>query len=198
MESPSHASSVTSSAQGALRAALDAHGAEVFAFIRDRIPGVADAEDVFADFCENLWASLATFRGDCSPRTWCYVIARRAISRHRRSARVRRERLPASCSGMSAELVAEVRSRTAEFLRTETKTRARELRETLPEDDQELLVLRLERQMSFHDIARVLCERDDVTNGELARESARLRKRFQLAKERLAALFREAGLIRDD
>jgi RNA polymerase sigma-70 factor (ECF subfamily) len=184
--------------KAAVSATLLHYGPEVLAFIQDRVGNESDADDVFADFAENLWNSFARFRGECSVRTWSYVIARRAISRHRREQRARRERASASELEHGSAVAAEVRSRTAPFLLTETKSEARRLRESMPDEDQQLLLLRLERNLSFRDIALVLADVDDLPDAELTREAARLRKRFQLAKERLGELLVNAGLIRSE
>ena len=182
-----------------MRVLLESYGSEVLAFVHDRISGSGDADEVFADFTENLWTSLARYRGDCSGRTWCYVIARRAISRYRRGQRARREHgLPSDFDRHSA-LIADVRSRTAPFMRTEVKSRARALRDTLPEEDQQLLLLRIERNLAFRDIAQILNDAEDarLDDAALTREAARLRKRFQHAKERLAELLIQDGLVED-
>ncbi len=179
----------------AMQSIVQGYGPEVLAFVHDRGAQSGDGDDVYADFTETLWRSLPAYRGDCSARTWAYLIARRAISRQRRFARSRRETALPSEFDSEMPCLAEVRSRTAPFVRTEIKSRARELRETLSEEDQQLLLLRLERNLSFRDIARVMSDDDALDDARLTRESARLRKRFQHAKEQLAALLMADGLI---
>jgi RNA polymerase sigma-70 factor (ECF subfamily) len=183
---------------GALREALHQYGSELLGFIQDRLSNPADAEDVFADFAENLWTSFARFRGECSMRTWCYVIARRAIARQRRGQKARKDRHASSEPAFASEIAAEVRSRTAPFMRTEVKNEARRLRESMADDDQQLLLLRLERNLSFRDIALILSDDDALGQDELVREAARLRKRFQIAKDRLSELLINAGLVQSD
>ena len=184
--------------RAATRTALHHYGPELLAFIQDRVGNAVDADDVFADFAENLWTSFARYRGECSARTWCYLLARRAISRYRREQRVRKDRLGSSDFPESSELLAEARSRTAPFLLTEIKSEARKLRESMADEDQQLLLLRLERNLSFRDIATVLSDTETLSEDELTREAARLRKRFQIAKERLAELLTNAGLIKGE
>jgi RNA polymerase sigma-70 factor (ECF subfamily) len=188
----------TGGERAATRAALHHYGAEVLAFIQDRVGNESDADDVFASFAENLWGSFARFRGECSTRTWCYLIARRAVSRYQREQRVRRDRMGSPELDDMSDVMAEVRSRTAPFMLTEIKSEARRLRETMPEEDQQLLLFRLERNLSFRDIALVLSEGEGLSEDALTREAARLRKRFQLAKEKLGELLVNAGLIRQE
>ena len=61
------------------------------------------------------------------------------------------------------------------------KSRFAELRDALPDDDRELLVLRVDKALSFDEIVRVTSEPGiELAPADLKRESARLRKRFQL------------------
>ena len=66
--------------------------------------------------------------------------------------------------------------------------RLREIRQTLPPEDQMLLVLRIERELDWKDLCRVMNPEAELGDDELTRESARLRKRFQGVKERLRQL----------
>jgi RNA polymerase sigma-70 factor (ECF subfamily) len=160
-----------------------------------------EAGDAFSIFTEKLWRSLEHFEWRCSMRTWAYVLARRASQDVRRmeSRRARRVK-PLSLVPELEHLVAAVRTQTMTILRTETKSELTKLRETLPEDDQLLLVLRVDRKLEWKDLAAVFLEKnedgDDGSPEHVKREAARLRKRFQLVKERLHALAKERGLIR--
>jgi RNA polymerase sigma-70 factor (ECF subfamily) len=70
------------------------------------------------------------------------------------------------------------------------------LRQTLPPDDQMLLILRVDGGMDFRELAVAMAANDAVSDdAELDREAARLRKRFERVKERLRELARDAGLI---
>jgi RNA polymerase sigma-70 factor (ECF subfamily) len=125
-------------------------------------------------------------------RTWLYTLARHAAARfqrapHRRPGR----RVSLSKAG---ELAARVRTATLPFLRTEAKDRFAQIRNSLDERDRSLLVLRVDRGMTWKEIALVLSsegERDEVVE----REAARLRKRFQSLKEEIRAHARRAGLL---
>jgi RNA polymerase sigma-70 factor (ECF subfamily) len=85
-----------------------------------------------------------------------------------------------------------VRSRTAEYLRSETKDKVDAIRAKLAPDDQSLLVLRVNRGLGWNDIARALAEPDEVlADKELVRRAAALRKRFQRLKDELRAAVRD-------
>jgi RNA polymerase sigma-70 factor (ECF subfamily) len=173
----------------ATTAALRAYGHEVFRFLCALQKSETDASDVFSVFSEDLWKSMKGFAWECSLRTWAYTLARRAAFRTRR--KKRREGL-GSPSAIS-QVVQEVRTDTLTYLRTETKSRIRALRDTLPEADRTLLMLRVDRGLEWDELARVLSA-EDLDGPDLKREAARLRKRFQLVKDKLKGLAKREGI----
>jgi len=168
-------------------------GPEVLGFLSGVLGNDADADEVFASTSERLWRSLGMFQWRCSLRTWTYVIARNEIERFRRGAR-RREGL-GSISDLEG-VVAAVRTETRSALRSEKFAELVRLRNELPVEDRTLLVLRVDRDLAWDEIALAFVEQPETcTDEERKREAARLRKRFQLIRERLAARAREAGLM---
>ena len=91
------------------------------------------------------------------------------------------------------EVVASVRSRTAPWLRTEVKDKVALLRASLSEEQRELLVLRVDRDLSWEEIALILDE-----TGEPVKATARLRKRFQTIKDELRERARAEGLLDEE
>ena len=177
--------------RAATTAALEAYGAEIFGLLCSLHRDEDEASDAFSLFAERLWRSMDRFEWKCSMRTWAYVVARRA-SHDVRRAEHRHEKRGVRLSDVEdiAEIAAKVRTATATLLRTETKTALQRLREELPADDQLLLVLRVDRQMAWDDLARVFDAEADPQ-----KESARLRKRFQFVKEKLFALGKQRGIL---
>jgi RNA polymerase sigma-70 factor (ECF subfamily) len=176
----------------AVAAAIDAYGPEVFGFLVSRLRDEDVAGDVFSQTCEDLWRTIARFEWRCSMRTWLYKLARSSASHHERSPHNRGER-KVRLSQVSA-VADRVRSRTVEYLRTEVKDGFARLREELDPDDQALLTLRVDKNLDWNDIARVLAD-DDLEGEALTRASARLRQRFKTLKERLRERAVETGLI---
>ena len=186
----------TSDTTRAATIALRALGPEVFGFLVG-VVGPVDGEEVFSAFCERLWRSLSNFRGRCSVRTWAYVIARHEISRHRRGARRhQRGRVPIS---ELEEILAVARStHSSEAFTSRKKSALVHLREELPVEDRVLLVLRVDRKLAWNDIALAFAETpESLAPEDLRRESARLRKRFQLVRDRLVARVRGAVTEKD-
>jgi RNA polymerase sigma-70 factor (ECF subfamily) len=110
--------------------------------------------------------------------------------------RRRKREAPASPSAIEAVAVA-VRSDTFAFLRTSKRTRLQAIRDQLPEEDRALLILRVDRKLEWNELAHVLAEgagSETLDAVAVAREAARLRKRFQLVKDRLREMARRAGL----
>ncbi len=176
----------------ATAAALEAYGAELMGFLVSTCQDEALADDAFGLFSENLWKGLPRFEWTSSLRTWAYVVARNALRMVRRSKARRRE--ISLCDEKAADLVAEIRTRTRTFLRTETKDAVARLRLRLDPQDQELLILRIGRQMSWIDIAQVMREGESLDDAELKRSAARMRQRFARAKARLKQLVDEQAL----
>jgi RNA polymerase sigma-70 factor (ECF subfamily) len=179
---------------GVAEKAVQGYGPEVLGFLVTLLRDEDDASEVFSQACEDLWAGLARFEGRSSLRTWFYTLARHAASRLRRSPQRRPGRRVALTE--ISEVAEQVRSLTLPHLRTEVKDRFAAIRDALSEDDRALLVLRVDRDMSWRDIAAVFSP-DDGSQEELTRVTARLRKRFQLVKDDIRERAREAGLLDD-
>jgi RNA polymerase sigma-70 factor (ECF subfamily) len=179
---------------GAATCALEGYGSELFGFLVALLRREEDASEVFSQTCEDLWVGLARFECRSSMRTWLYALARHAAARFRRSP----HRRPGRHVGLSGlRDVAEcVRTATLRHMQTDVKDRFAALRDSLPDDDRTVLVLRLDRGMGWSEIARVFRPGDESDEG-LAREAARLRKRFQLLKVDIRARARRAGLVPD-
>ncbi|MBL9025688.1 MAG: sigma-70 family RNA polymerase sigma factor [Myxococcales bacterium] len=185
---------------------LREHGPEVSRFLAALHRDPDDAAEVFSAFAEALWKSVASFEGRSSVRTWMFAVARRVSLRYRRDERRRRKRfqpLPEGSALLAVE--AQLRTATLSFLKTERRSKLTALRESLPVEDQMLLMLRVDRKLAWNELAVVLSEAegDDDVRAALAedaqkREAARLRKKFQLLKERLRELGRREGLIGGD
>ncbi len=168
--------------RGAATEAMRAIGPKILGYLRAILRDEADAGDAFSVWAEHLWRGIGSFRGDASFRTWAFKIAYNAALNVRNEA-WRRLGRPFD-TGEASRLADEIRTRTA--VREERRrTRLEQIRETLTADEQTLLTLRIDRQLSWDDIADVFSP-----SGERV-DAAALRKRFQRLKERLADLLRE-------
>lgn len=167
----------------AIELALVRYGEELEQFLGVMLGDKQSAAEVFAEVQSDLVRGLDSFRGQSSVRAWLYGVARHAALRFLKDA-FRRKRADAELDAVPLPL----RSETPRYLRTDWKTRLRDLRATLPPDDRALLVLRIDREMDFGDIAHVL---DDGVS------AAALRKRFERIKARLVTLAERDGWFED-
>lgn len=183
----------------AVTAVLRAYGPEILGFLLAFHRDYDAAGDTFGVFSERLWETLGTFGWRCTVRTWCYKLARNtAIDATRGEARRRKRRVGLSSAPEVLDIAHRARSETLSALRSDKRTELEKLRDELPEPDRTLLVLRINRGLEWREIA-VAMEIIDEGPGDdesIAREAARLRKRYQLLKERLRAKARERGLVR--
>ena len=145
------------------------------------------ADDAFSQFCEDLWRGLPGFRRDASVRTWAYKLAWHAFLRNEREAFRRRGR-PIATEEMSL-LAAEVRATTALYLRSEAKDAVARLREQLTPAEQSLLVLRIDRGLSWSEVASVMSTPAEHLDAQT------VAKRFQRVKAKLRELAEAAGLL---
>lgn len=183
--------------QRAATRTIEAYGPEVLGFLARVLRDEDTASEVFAQSCEDLWTGLARFEGRASFRTWFYAIAHHAASKFRRSPHERRGRHESLSEARDA--AEQVRTQTLLYLRTEVKDRLSTIRESLSADDQLLLVLRVDRRLSFRDIAMILEDTGRLWSpDEQAKVAARLRKRFQVVKDDIRDRARAAGLFGDN
>jgi RNA polymerase sigma-70 factor (ECF subfamily) len=172
----------------AVTTALRHYGPEICGFLVATERNEDSGSEIFAQFCEDLWRGIASFRGEASFRTWAYALARHAQSRYHRDPYRRRV---AALDSRIAAAVEEVRTSTLDYLRSEAREGVAKLRSELDPDEQALLVLRVDRGMAWRDVARILDESED----DLDRRAAVWRKRYERVKERLRALAERDGLL---
>ena len=165
--------------RAAATAAIEGYGGEVCGYLAAILRDDEQARDVFADTAVEVWRDLPHFRWEASFRTWIYTLARHRLAAYLNRP-MRQGAVPLSRAPEVMELEAKARTTTVPWQRTEVKDAIARLREVLSVDDQTLLILRIDRKMSWRKISHILGE---------AREAV-LRKRFERIKDRLRALAR--------
>jgi RNA polymerase sigma-70 factor (ECF subfamily) len=175
---------------GAATAAITRYGPEIYSLLVELAGDRDTADETFAAFCADIWRDLPRFRWACTFRTWAYRVSRHKL--YRVAGRRRRD-AHAPLSGVPEvdALAVAVRTATQPYLRTETKDAFAALRARLEPDDRLLLILRVDRDLEWREIARVL----GGAEAALDRDAAALRKRFERVKARLRKLAEEAGLF---
>jgi RNA polymerase sigma-70 factor (ECF subfamily) len=167
---------------------VERYGDEIHRFLQSLLQDRATADDAFSRWCESLWLGLPRFRWESTARIWAYALARHAWTRALRDLRRGGPRVPISDVESLVAAADAVRSRTATYLQTEAKDALAAVRAELGDEDQQLLLLRVTRRLSWIEIAHVLAEPGDERS-ELRRKrrAAALRKRYERLKEQLRA-----------
>jgi len=185
---------------GATESVVRGYGPEILAFLFALHRDEDAAAEVFSRFAEGLWRGMGAFAGESSFRTWAYAIARKASLKHRRDERRRAARFTRLPEGSAiSRLEALVRTETLPYLRSAVRSRIVALRESLDPEEQELIMLRIDRGLAWNELALVMAEGEAPLAGEaLKRSAARLRKRFQGVKDKLREMARREGLMKPD
>ena len=166
--------------EGALTVAIQGYGPQLLGYLAAVVRDEELAREVFSVVCEDMWRGLPTFRRDGSFRGWSYKLAYHAAMRTLRAPYRRRARHLAS-DAISA-IADRVRTTTVVHLRTEKKDHLARVREKLTPEEQTLLVLRVDRDLPWREVAAIL-SRDGAPIDEGA-----IRKRFERLKEKLRKL----------
>lgn len=174
----------------AATAAIEGFGPEVLGFLAAVMKDEPAAGEVFTQLCEELWARIGSFSGETSFRAWLYSLAWTGWQRLRREPNFRKTvSLPEH-----DESGAEPPFRTLELPRTGSalEEQAARLRKTLAPEDHALLILRIDRQMSWDDIAVAMLAPEDHRNREAVRQkTAELESRFLAVTDELQRLARK-------
>ncbi len=175
----------------AATAAIEGYGPEILAYLCAVLRDPDVGADAFSRFCEALWTSLPQFRWSSSLRTWAYVVAQHAASRELRDPHRKKGRRVAISDVPSRALADKIASETRSHLKTAVKDKLAAVRAALEPDDQALLILRVDRQLPWRDVAQVMTpEGEDDSAPALDRRAALLRKRFERLKAELRGKLR--------
>jgi RNA polymerase sigma-70 factor (ECF subfamily) len=165
---------------------MQAYGPQVLGYLVAVLRDEDDAREVFSQFAEDLWKGLARFRRECTFRAWAFKLAWHAASRFLRDPyRQRGRRLITSDASRLAASV----SNQSSYRPGGRSERMTKLRQALDPEEQTLLIMRLDKELPWEEVAHVLSGRGQPVS------PAALRKRFERLKEKLALLAREQGLI---
>jgi RNA polymerase sigma-70 factor, ECF subfamily len=170
--------------------AIHLYGAELYSFICG-ILDEQDAGDANAELWEGVIRSLPGFHWSSSFKTWSYKIARNTCNRFLRDRYRQRQERPLSDSPELAALEAKVRTETAPYLRSDFHDQIRQIRAALPAEDRMILMLHVDRQLPWGEVARIMLDVAEPSKQDMAR----LRKRFQRIKEEIVAKAKELGLL---
>jgi RNA polymerase sigma-70 factor, ECF subfamily len=169
----------------AIELTIALYGPELLGYLSALTRDEALAEEAYARVSEELWKSLVRFRGECSLRTWSYKIAWRTAHALLREPYRRRGRRLSTTAGDA--LAASARTGTAPHQQTAARAWLAKARDVLSPEEQSLLTLRIDRRLSWLEVAEVM-----------QHDAATLRKRFERVTRRLRRMAEEEGLLDHD
>jgi len=164
------------------------YGAEIFGFLHGVLLDRRAADGLYGRLQESVLVRLTRFEWRCSLRTWMYALARGEL---RGTRRFRRKALPAEGQ---VTVISRYESHITPSQKSSRSSKIAELRRALAPDDLELLILRIDRLFGWRDLA-ITQIGFEAWEGELLRESERLRVRFETIKERLTCEARARGIL---
>lgn len=174
----------------AVAAAMRAYSRELHAFLLCKL-GHQDAADANAELWEAILVGIDAFRWSSSFRTWAYAIARRTLGGSLKRRHRDRRHLPLSQAPELLELEAKLRTETQPFLRSTARHEIVRIREGLAPEDRMLLVLYVDRALSWTEVAHVMLGAEEPS----VRDIARLRQRYHRVKKNILCKARQAGLL---
>ena len=166
--------------------AIRGYGPQILGYLNGLLRNEGLADEAFSRFAEDLWKGIGNFRRESSFRTWSYRVAWSAArdvqgeAFRRRGRRLETQEI--------SQLVQEVRS-SAALQQEENQDKLEKLRSKLSPEEQTLLILRVNRGLSWKEVAEVMAD-----DGEPIDEAA-LRKRFERVKDRLRKLAEDEGVL---
>jgi RNA polymerase sigma-70 factor (ECF subfamily) len=189
LEHELHALLLAQDWRAAATATVRGYGPEILGYLFGIMGREDGVDDAFSQFCEDLWRGLPSFRRESSLRTWAYKVAQNVAYRQARREHRRRRRVAPIAEFPDLEQLAdELRTATLPYLRTEVRAEVARLREQLAPDERSLIILRVDRRLSWEAIARILAEDAEPDAEALKRDAARLRKRYERIKQRIREL----------
>lgn len=166
--------------------AIRGYGPQVLGYLTRVLGSPDDAADAFSLFSEQLWRGIGRYAGRSSVRVWAYRVAWTAAMRVAEDGwRRRRERLRTS---MASRLAAEILTGPLHRAPLEADD-LQQLRALLRPEERSLLVLRVDRRLTWREIAEIMgSEGAEV-------DPAALRKRFERVKGKLRDAAQARGLL---
>lgn len=167
--------------------ALRGYGPQILSYLAAILGDQNAANEVFSRFSEDLWLGIGSFRRESSLRSWAYQIAWNAARQFARDTFVRRQQRLST--GEWSGIAEQVRSSSAALRELAIQSRLAKLKNRLEPEENTLLILRVDRDLSWKEIAQVMSEAAQPLS------EAGLRKRFQRLKSKLRKLAKKEGLL---
>ncbi len=167
---------------------LDAYGAEVFGFLAGVLDDIDEAREAYSSIGERTRERLVTMGCPDDLRTCLYGLACRALD----ARRTQQDPVPRGLTSSSDPLLAPPAPPSG--TRRKRPEALAHLRSKMPARDRELLVLRVDRRMTWDELATVFLG-DDASESDHLREIFLLRSRYRIIKSWLAREAESRGIL---
>ena len=144
----------------------------IYRYCLRRVGTVEEAEDLASVIFTRALVSIGGYRGG-SVGAWLFQIAHNAVVNHLRS---RRTHLSIEDAGL--DLAADIPAPLDQLMRDETHQALRDLMASLPDDQQNLLALKMVAGLNATEIGQVLGKNAGAVRVELHRIISKLRTRY--------------------
>lgn len=149
----------------------------IYAYCLRRVDLHTDAEDLTSQIFTQAIANLGQYRGGSVP-AWLFTIARNTIINH-----VHRRRQPISIEAAHIDIPADTPRPIDGLVAQEEKQAIRQLVAVLPDDQRDLLALKLSAGLTSQEIGAVVGKSSGAVRVELHRIIKLLRQRYQELQE---------------
>lgn len=171
---------------------LELYGAEIGGWLIRTLACESDGREAYSLFLESLWTGMKHFRWESSLRTWAYRLARNAACRVLRGRGRTRLMSHSSAEAIAATPESEIKP----WLCTAARTGVDDLLKHLKPQDRMILILRVDRGMTWQCVARVVYgEARCRDQRSLIARAAAVRQRFLRIKRHLRELAKKRGII---
>jgi RNA polymerase sigma-70 factor, ECF subfamily len=174
---------------------LRLYGAEIYGFVVALLEDDAASHEVYARVVVQVTTRLSSCPERFGLRTWLYLLARRELAGHRARASSPPER-PEETSVLTPVLVPPLQE-SSPFRQTSFCGTISMFRKHLTPDEQEVLILRVDRRLSWTAIALTgLGEHANKSStSELAEERRRVRRKFVEVRQKLTRIAASHGIL---
>lgn len=149
------------------------YGDEMYRFCVHTLANPADGEELAQEVLSDACRSLARFRGQSTLRTWLYRVARHKLTDfYQRQGRAPRKTLPFE----DVELADPDPDAEEELAMIERRQRLSRALSRLGRDDRQVLSLRVDQELPYAEIARILGVRTGAAKMRVARAVQRLQE----------------------
>lgn len=177
----------------AVTVALQGYDNEIRSFLVARLDVKADADEVLSMFHRDVLRGIEKFAWRSMFRTWAYKVARNAMYRFEAQRGSKGRLVPISDNPHIEN--PSPRAKTAPWQKTTVKDVFRQVRGELAPEEQDILILRVDRAMSWNDVARALqdSEADELEGEALHRRTNSLKKQFERIQDTLRERMKSLG-----